>query len=103
MAVDPQAVSVFVVATAYRGGKKREVHGALLANEIGRFVHEWSLSLHVAHTALRVQVTRVIQCAFGVWYREPDYSSQLISRSLCAACFVVAQVSLDATLHVPVV
>ena len=39
MAVDPRAVSVFVVAT-----EEAEVHGALLANEIGRFVHEWSPS-----------------------------------------------------------
>ena len=71
MAVDPRAVSVFVVATEEA---ELEVHGALLANEIGRFVHEWSPSLHVAHTALHVQVSRVIRCAFGVWYREPDYS-----------------------------
>ena len=47
----------------------------LLANEIGRFVHEWSpIRLCCAHTALHVQVSRVIRCAFGVWYREPDYS-----------------------------
>ena len=66
MAVDPRAVSVFVVAT-----EEAEVHGALLANEIGRFV--------VAHTALQVQVSRVIRCAFGVWYREPDYSHQFVT------------------------
>ena len=93
MAVDPRAVSVFVVATKEA---ELEVHGALLANEIGRFVHEWSpyrlvLSLHVAHTALHVQVSRVIRCAFGVWYREPDYSS--LALSLCAAWFVVAGVA----------
>ena len=39
MAVDPRAVSVFVVATEEA---ELEVHGALLANKIGRFVHEWS-------------------------------------------------------------
>ena len=61
MAVDPRAVSVFVVATEEA---EVEVHGALLANGIGRFVH-----------ALHAQVSRVIRCAFGVWYREPDYSS----------------------------
>ena len=36
MAVDPRAVSVFVVAT-----EEAELHGALLANQIGRFVHLW--------------------------------------------------------------
>ena len=72
MVVDPRAVSVFVVASEEAG---LEVHGALLANEVGRFVHEWSPSLLVAHTALHVQVSRVIRCAFRVWYREPDYSS----------------------------
>ena len=41
MAVDPRAVSAFVVATEEA---ELEVHGALLANEIGRFVHEWSPS-----------------------------------------------------------
>ena len=55
MAVDPRAVSVFVVATEEA---ELEVHGALLANKIGRFVHEWSP-----------------WSPFGVWYREPDYSS----------------------------
>ena len=51
MAVDPRAVSIFVVAT-----EEAELE-ALLANEIGRFVHEWSPSLHVAHTAVHVQVS----------------------------------------------
>ena len=41
MAVDPRAVSAFVVATEEA---ELEVHGVLLANEIGRFVHEWSPS-----------------------------------------------------------
>ena len=72
MAVDPRAVSVVATAPI-----EEAVHGALLANEIGRFVHEWSPSLHVAHTTLHVQVSRVIRCAFGVWYREPDYSSSV--------------------------
>ena len=54
MAADPQAVSVFVVAT-----EEAEVHG---------------VSVQSLHTALHVQVSRVIRCAFGVWYREPDYS-----------------------------
>ena len=43
MAVDPRAVSAFVVATE-EAELEVTVHGALLANEIGRFVHEWSPS-----------------------------------------------------------
>ena len=78
MAVDPRAVSVFVVATKEA---EVEVHGAL-------FIHEWSPSLHVVHTALHVQVSRVIRCAFGVWYQEPDYSS-LLAHQFVTLCRLV--------------
>ena len=73
---NPRAVSVFVVAT-----EEAEVHGAL-ANETGRFVHvrrsrvvsvfySFYCFSFVAIIALHVQVSRVIRCAFGVWYRDP--------------------------------
>ena len=48
MVVDPRAVSAFVVTTEEA---ELEVHGALLANEIGRFVHEWSLHLVFTYCA----------------------------------------------------
>ena len=44
-------------------------------------------ALHVAHTALHVQVSRVIRCAFGVWYREPDYSS--LAHQFVTLCHLV--------------
>ena len=51
MAVDPRAVSVFVVATEEA---ELEVHGALLANKIGKFVHEWSPSMPSSLYMLRI-------------------------------------------------
>ena len=59
MAVDPRAVSVFVVATEEA---ELEVHGALLANAIGRFVHE-SSGLRLVFTCCAYCTARVsIMC-----------------------------------------
>ena len=79
MAVDPRAVSVFVVA---------EVHGEVL----GRFT---MCKYHVSSSVARS----------GSGIGIPGTRLEPASLSLCAAWFdiVVVLVSLDATLHVPVV
>ena len=65
MVVDPRAVSVFVVAT-----EEAEVHGALLANEIGRFVHEWSPSslymLCILHCTCKYHVSSGARSGSGI-------------------------------------
>ena len=62
MAVDPRAVSVFVVAT-----EEAEVHGALLANEIGRFIHEWSPSLlRILHYTCKYHVSSGARSGSGI-------------------------------------
>ena len=62
MAVDPRAVSVFVVATEEA---ELEVHGALLANEIGRFVHEWSM-LRILHCTCKYHVSSCARSGSGI-------------------------------------
>ena len=67
MAVDPRAVSIFVVATEEA---ELEVHGALLANEIGRFVHEWSPSslymLRILHCTCKYHVSSGARSGSGI-------------------------------------
>ena len=62
MAVDPRAVSVFVVAT-----EEAELE-ALLANEIGRFVHEWSSSLRTccAYCTCKYHVSSGVRSGSGI-------------------------------------
>ena len=64
MAVDPRAVSVFVVAT-----EEAELE-ALLANEIGRFVHEWSPSslymLRILHCTCKYHVSSGARSGSGI-------------------------------------
>ena len=59
MAVDPRAVSVFVVATEEA---ELEVHGALLANEI---VHEWSPS-RILNCTYKYHVSSVARSGSGI-------------------------------------
>ena len=64
MAVDPRAVSVFVVATEEA---ELEVHGHLLANEIGRFVHEWSpSSLYMLRSTRKYHVSSGARSGSGI-------------------------------------
>ena len=65
MAVDPRAVSVFVVATEEA---ELEVYGALLANEIGRFLHEWSPSymLRILHCTCKYHVSSGARSGSGI-------------------------------------
>ena len=86
MAVDPRAVSVFVVTTEEA---ELEVCGALLANEIGRFVHEWSPSslymLRILHCKRKYHVSSGARSGSGIGNQTIAHQFVTLCRLVCGS------------------
>ena len=91
MAVDPRAVSVFVVATEEA---ELEVRGALLAIEIGtcRFVHEWSPSslymLRILHCKRKYHVSSGARSGSGIGNQTIAHQFVTLCRLVCGSAGV---------------